>query len=785
MGSHLTRHIFHKILINEPILHRSCLSRTIKHTTCQLNGTIVRRPPTRRTLFGFSSKPERKNKAVDIDPGLSMMLELNDSCKSRTRPPPANQLIKAFNLFFNVKNQSQSQVLGIQAHFAAQTFRHLQETNKSEAGFGLSLSDLQVALRALARVPSEGSATHHALARDVFAEIERRSSESPQGLPLSLEDMSAYVTVLTMTGHTLETRDLVEDFSRKDCTKLANRLWIHVIKGFGKENNEHELARTIEIMKEFQVPLDCKLHQVITTHYARNDNVEATKNWYVHPLAEGQVPTYHTNHVVLQFCIRNQELEWGSTLFRSILERGPNKSTWDIIFIWAAINGKGVDEIDRMMEVMVRRNEGNSTIRPDIVTINGLVEFANSRKDPYTAERYIALGQKWRVTPNAQTYMLQMDYRISVGDVDGAGAAYSKLQVEETTKDEDVHLVNKLIQAMCTVRYVDYDAVMGIVEDLNERKARLEPETCSALCALHLGRDEWDDAIDLLTTHTFHYSLEQRAKVRDVFVNFCLDRGNSTARAWDAYMIFRQVFEETDVRTRTIMMREFFQRKRSDMACHVFGHMRQHFRQELRPKVETYVECFEGIAGAADLEGLEMVHNMLKLDFAIEPTTSLYNSLMLSYTACEMPDRSLEFWEDIANSREGPTYNSIQIALRACEETPFGDREARTIWHRMKDMDIEITREVFASYAGALAGQALFEEVKDLIQGMESHYSLVLDALTLGTVYNAIPGQNKKDEVERWGRENYPSIWTELEKFGRRKTEDGSQLLQIARDVRA
>ncbi|KAI9789078.1 MAG: hypothetical protein M1835_001890 [Candelina submexicana] len=785
MESHLNRRIFHRILFNEPIHHRLCVSRTVIQSTRRPNGTIVVRPPPRRTLFGFSSKSERKTKEVDLDPGLSTMLEFNDSCKSRTRPPPASQLIKGFNQFFSAKHQSQSQILGIQAHHAAQTFRHLQETNKNEEGCGLSLSNLQIALRALERVPPEEGVTHSALARAIFAEIKSITTGSSHGVPLSLEDVSAYIAVLSATGYTLEARDLVEDFWSQDHIKIANRLWIHVIKGFGKENNEHELARTIEIMEARQVPFDCKLHQAITTHYARKDNVEVTKKWYTHPIVGGQVPTYHTNYVVLQFCIRNRELEWGSTLFRSILESSPNKSTWDIIFIWAASNGKGVDEIDRMMEVMVRRNEGSLTIRPDIATINGLVEFAISRKDPYTAERYIALGQKWRITPNARTYTLQMDYRISVGDVDGARAAYSKLQGEETTKDEDVPCVNKLIQAMCSVRHVDYDAIMGIVEDLNERKARLDPDTLSTLCALHLERDEWNDVIDLLMKHTFHYSLEQRAKVRDGFVDFCLNRVNSTARAWDAYMIFRQVFEETDIGTRTIMMREFFQRKRSDMACHVFGHMRQHIRQELRPKVETYGECFEGIAEAADLEGLEMVHNMLKLDFRIEPTTSLYNSLMLAYTACKMPDRSLEFWEDITNSREGPTYSSIQIALRACEETPFGETEARKIWHSLNNMDIELTNEVFASYVGVLAGWALFEEVKGLVQGMNQHYSLAPIPLTLGTVYNAIPGQTRKDEVEHWGRTTYPEIWTELEKLGRKPTEDGSQLFQIVRNVAA
>jgi len=128
-----------------------------------------------------------------------------------------------------------------------------------------------------------------------------------------------------------------------------------------------------------------------------------------------------------------------------------------------------------------------------------------------------------------------------------------------------------------------------------------------------------------------------------------------------------------------------------------------------------------------------VVHNMLKMDSGIEPTTRLYNALMLAYTACEEPNRSLEFWEDIINTSEGPTYNSIQIALRACEEAPFGDREAKRIWARLKRMDIEITKQIYAAYVGALAGSALLDECKKLVEEMGKEVGSEPDSLVYET----------------------------------------------------
>jgi hypothetical protein len=405
--------------------------------------------------------------------------------------------------------------------------------------------------------------------------------------------------------------------------------------------------------------------------------------------------------------------------------------TWDVIFQWAvSALGKGVEDVEHMMEVMVRRNPQDDAIRPDVETINGLVELAMSRNDPYLAERYLALGLKSGIRPNAKTFILQMDYRIDAGDLSGAQVGYEALQSEEIRDGEDLPIVNKYIRALCSVDKPNYDRITSIVADLDERNVRPEADTVSALALLYLKRNDLHDVIDILQAHCFHYTGDERARIRDAFLTYCLDRRNYTTSVWDTYAVIRQIFDETNAEKRVQLMKEFFRRNRSDMACHVFGHMRQHIRPELRPKADTYADCFEGIARCSDAENLYMIHNMMKLDSSIEPSTRLYNSLMLAYIACDEPNRALDFWSDITNSTEGPTYNSIQIVFRACERKPFGDKPAREIWNKMRRMEIEVTPEVSSAYVGALAGQALLPEVKALIENMEADVGYGPDKIT-------------------------------------------------------
>lgn len=741
MRSNLTRSVFRQLLSNDGLLLK-CPNRIVYSSRYRHGGCPVLDMPTRRTLFGFSRKPPRPVKETDLDPGLNKMLELFLMHNMKARAPPAADLIKAFNQFFAHKNRLGQPVNNYQARHALKTFQHLQDTNTDEEGFGFSLLDLRTARDALMKIPNDRVDTHNEFARALFEEISKRTKTGHEAntegsSQASHQDLRKYAHVLSSTGNALEARSLAAEFWNATTERNVRRqrtgaaIWIAALKGFAREDNPDRLLETVELAREAGVPFDPAFHHVLTAYWAARDNVKATKIWYGKSIEGGNKPSAATLFEVYQFCVRTGELEWCTTVFRDLIESNPTKATWDVVFQWAAgALGKGVEDVERMMDVMIRRNPDDPSVCPDIATINGLVRMAIGREDAYLAERYIALGQKRGIRSNAKTFILIMDYRISAKDLSGAQAAYESLQAEEVTGGEDLPVINKYIRALCSADEPDFDRISSITTDLNERNAHLEADTVSALCMLNLKRNDLHEVVDLLQAHSFHHTLDERARTRDAFLAFCLDRRNSTQRAWDCYTIMRQVFEETDTDIRTRIMQEFFARKRSDMACHVFGHMRQHMQPSIRPTADAYIACFEGIAKSADIESLDLVHNMMKMDVSIEPSTRLYNALMIAYTAVEEPTRALQFWEDITNSREGPTYSSIQIVFRACERAHFGDRRAKVIWSKMRKMGIDVPVEVFAAYVGAIGGGNLVEEGKELVEGMEADLGFKPDAQT-------------------------------------------------------
>ena len=695
-----------------------------------------------RTLFGlgsFSRASAPPSKHAGTVPGLQEMVDLQYALRRKERPPPRDMLARAFTEFILYRQERHGSAgsWNEDSHVneLLQTFIYLKETETPEEGIGLDNEQMSLALEILRKIKQPAvNAAIIDLAKLLYDELRRTREIRDGGEDIYLK---ALISILARKGRAAEALNLLKLYCQDYGSDDQEWQWKVVLLGFVREGNQDALTDAVETMQKHGVPFNIKFHHWLFEEFLGQNNLAMAKQWYRHPIEGSETPKWATDVAMLKLCRSHKELEYGETFFKNLLSKEvpsakPNlRFYWTAIFEWSAAKGTGVDEIERMMNVMVRTSkEQKAHIEPDMAMINAIVAVSNHNNDPYMAERYLALGQRWGLQPDASTFLLQLDYRMKAGDLDGARAAYNQLQGHEIKTGEDLSLVNKLIVATCKQASVKFDSVMSLVEDLNARQARLEPETVSALTLLHLQRGEMHDVVDLLNTHVSLFDTEQRAVIRDVMIRYCLDRSVTTSRAWDAYNILRRTFKaDTDIETRTRMMNEFFDRGRSDMGTHVFGQMRHLDIPDLKPTPETYILCLEGIAKGADEESLTLVHNLLKLDTSVEFETRLYNALMLAYTACGDPRQSLLYWEDIVHSREGPTYNSILIALRACEESPFGERHARDIWSRLQRIEIEVTREIYAAYVGALAGQALIDECMQLVDNAERDLGYTPDTL--------------------------------------------------------
>ncbi|PSN64206.1 hypothetical protein BS50DRAFT_575653 [Corynespora cassiicola Philippines] len=797
MPSHLTRVVFRSIVANKPMLYRGCLYRSARPRLVSQYAVRALPPLQRRSFFNFL-KPQRKIKDAELPPGLEALTDLAYMQRVAARPPPPPDVAKAFNAFFQPRHVRCEDFHVTVAHNG---LNYLRKNPPEDRAAWLTVDDLRQAFDRLLEARPEsageahlnfGRALHDAITK--LHDEQKLESAKPDSTGRdNNQDLSRLVQLLCAYGATIEAREIAvksyvphpaPNWLLKKRRQVA-LVWLQVLRGFAREENVQELLATTSKMRELAVPFTPSMQQLMVTFFIQQNDLDQAKHWYLQPVMTTRTlekcePTGATHVALLKAQALSGDLTFGHQVVASLLKGMPSKEAWDAIFIWSVAIGKGPDEIDRMMNVMVRRNDeerqkspATEILRPDIDTINALVEQAMTRQDSYSAERFVFLGEKRGILPNEKTFTLQMQYRLSIKDVDGARAAYFGLQGNMTDDGESIKAVNHLIQVLCEMRHHHFDDIMAIVDDLLERKARLTPETLASLCALHLRRGENHDAMEILQLHAHHFSPAQRVIISDKLARFILDGQTSTADAWDAYQILRHSFPETSRDMRIRIMNEFFARKRSDMACHVFFHMRNHPNDDVSANREVYIAAFTGFARNADTESLELAHNQLKLDLHVEMDTKMRNSLMLAYAAVGKSRRALEFWAEIGSSKEGPTYNSIAIAFRACERMPFGDEHAKKIWRRLREMDVDIDKEIYTAYLSAVARNHLHEEALALVESAEDEYGFTPDLFILGNWFNTTAHIDRQRKVEAWIRERYPAVWSELEALGHEVTMDG------------
>lgn len=670
---------------------------------------------------------------------MEKMLELDKRIHLVARLPPASELADAFNAFVGSKLKNRVPVEDFHAGHLLQTLTTMQEMTSEEQSL-VNHHNLLATLHLLERSQTNLVDVHADLARLVYRVIQTR-------LPAITENkerfesgaLQSYNVILARAGFAAEARDNLRE-AQAAGQRIGDGVWAKVIESFGEQNADDEVKSTLQTMMELDLKPSVASRRALALFFAQRNDSHKTKQWFDPEILRADSDTSHYSSLELQkpyeillgFCIRNNELEWGKHALESAGSADAQQLTWNAVFQVAATAGKTVDDIDSMISVMARKSSADGEGGPPPIEIfNGLLQYAVAQKDPYTAERYYGLIQKWQAQPNARTYIHQIEYRLLAKDYSGAGMAYEHLRDQAIVGNEDWEIMNQFLVTLTEVSKTPHDIIMGLVEDLSERKKLFPAPTVKALSLYHLRRDEYFEIVDLLQTYAFQFNIAQRQEICDLLVDAALDPAADTGRSWDTYMIFHQVFDiEAKRAPRQRIMRGMFQRNRPDLATHVFTRMARHMRADTRPDAETYVLAFEGIAHCAEPEALEVIHNVLKLDTTVDPDTKLRNALMMAYAAVELPWRAIEFWDEIATSEEGPSYASLHIVFRACEKTPFGWQTAQQIWTRLRDSDIAITPALFADYVGSLSGNHRLQDAVEVIETMKEVSGKEVDVFT-------------------------------------------------------
>ena len=645
----------------------------------------------------------------------------------KVRPPPRKDLIEAWKRLMQSKLKSRTPLNSTQALQCRRLLEYLAKPPKSDQNVKpLSSGDLAMARQVLLDIePDERSQHHLELARALH---EVWMSGNFSGKVRSAEMQWAYlIKSLCAYGESQVALEML--YSKWEVPEYAvflsqeDHLVSAVAAGLARDGREKELLELVQYAESHGVPYDAAMQSVLVPYFAQQNRIQETKAWFTKPTkTNSHVSVYRS---VASFAMRNDLHDWATPYFLRLGESSPKRKHWDVLLQALLLMGKSLSEVSTMMSHMVDRNGG---LEPTIHTINGLVDVSIELKDVSLAKSVVALGMEKNLLPNGETYIALFDLCLGADNLSDAQEAFAQVQHLDPLNNESKpelsrrysQLVNRFLVALAKQTPPEFKYIISVLEAVEENGLRLEPETVAVLCLRFLENDQHFEVMDILAVHSFSYSEGQREVVQNAFIQFCLDPATSTSRAWGGYQLLQQFFQDTSFERRTNLMEAFFERRRPDMASHVFGHMRQHRNQMYHPRMETYIKALEGFAKNPDLSGVEMVHNMLKMDTTVQTNTKLHTALMLAYTGCDKSSIALDFWSQITQSKEGPSYATLEAVFWALERKAGGYKMAREIWDRIERMDLEVPVGVYNAYVGAIAGSGSEKEVRSVIMKMPS-----------------------------------------------------------------
>lgn len=649
------------------------------------------------------------------------MRDLERALADKSRGPSNGILAKAFQEFFAARADTPGFITGFQAHLLKVTWNHLKAQQQELEPEDWTAIFSTESLENLLFVLSEASCLRESrksvleISHSTFTELCTDQGFGPN--EVSRSALTAYINLLALNGRPTDARYVVEKFWPK-LRKAKPSPWLAVIKGFALQNKRGEIKWTAERLEKHPKKLDRETHEELVLLLIEHDLLNAVQVIYERPLTPGHEPTFATKEAVIRYALFKSETAWAQPIFESIIPL-PISQRMGPSLLWEAAHEKSAFDISETVKTWVAE-ESEAKVSLTTSYLNDLIRLANAMNDPQLATDYSALASQWGLQLDSETQALQLETCTLNSDINRALEIMQDLS--PSVVFEHLPLVNKLITMLCWSGQEDalFNQVSGVLGPLFEKNVHLEGKTIAALTRLLLYRHDWEAVSELLRPRLGSYESEDIHEIRNVLTDYILDSNQKTDDVWEAYNMLRIAFPETGVPMRTNIMNIFFERDRSDLACLVFGHMRQAENRSQRPKPFTYARCFQGIARAGDVKNLELVHNMLKLDVHVDLGTQVRNGLMLAYACCDMAEKSMTIFRDILKSEEGPTLRTIAIFFKACESHTNGVQEAVKMMKKSKTMEIEIDRRMYTSYIVAFAAHCEFDLAVQAVESMQA-----------------------------------------------------------------
>ena len=761
--SNLTRRVFRVLTSNRPYISRECLRRPL--VPCKLHTPQTVSLQQRRffleALLGTDRTPPKlhgeRPTGKNLDVAVTKLADLLRARRSRSRTPDHDKLVDAIRFLVSARLDQGQPLTRNEVFLLTETYKHLDERDwvLSEHIDCLNEDDLLSTLSTLTIYDStaEYRFDARALAELIIASFRKRAS-------LSTQAEYAYIKILAANG----SASTAKDMALADQNLQDQDLFAYVLKGLIAEALYSEFWSTLHSWMASHGGLTQFMHQELVIALLKADKSFDADRIYDMPIVDANSPSTECIRQSLEAAISSGKTASAEEMAALLTSRIDEPNVINTLILHYTSTHPNLDGLSAYIFNLLNSGRRYDL---DIKPLNDIIEYAIDHGYPVLAHAVHDIVIAEGFNPDAKNIALRLDQALD--DFQSLHKAPDLLDALGTRvppdDNYDIKVLNKYITKLSSGSEKNHENMMRVADRILERGGDFNVEAIAGMCRAFLQKGEMDDAIGLLRYRTDFLPIPDRARISNVFTDFILNAKINDQQAFNAYELFRVAFPETSAKDRIPIMQHFFDRKRPDLACQVFSHMRQAAPQDFaRPDAQAYSKCFEGIAQCRDLDGLQSVYNMLKLDLQVDLTTRIRNSIMLCQIACQTPWKAIiDHFYKIMDSREGPSYSSFEVALRACETwPPNGSFEARKIIAIMQSWNLEITKALYDNYVGVMAGQCEFDSAVELIENMEKDIGVPPDAFTLGTFYNVIPWQFRKDAVEKWAKQAYPELWEEL-----------------------
>ncbi|KAI8329965.1 hypothetical protein BC941DRAFT_441742 [Chlamydoabsidia padenii] len=322
---------------------------------------------------------------------------------------------------------------------------------------------------------------------------------------------------------------------------------------------------------------------------------------------------------------------------------------------------------------------------PDTITCNIILDgLLKHRRNPGKAAAMVhQMTKRGHLVPDETTLGILMDAESLLGgDLDGALTLFeqaiktttnggdmdrmiSSLATAAAKLDHDEATMERLWKYLTHNRRLDLKAYNGLMHGLAKHgRADLcqtlydrvfrshsicvaDVATFTSLMLAYINNNQVEDAMEI-----YHVLREQHYKQQ-------LDQKNKNKATTSDNRRRRPVIQLDSIFYTTLI--SALTGTDLERALELFKDMRQ---LRISPSVHTYTAMLHWCGQCGDLNGLEKVHRLIKMDMALDPDVGIYNALMDGYNRTDQIDQVLYLWDVMVTS--GYDNITISIVLDAC-----------------------------------------------------------------------------------------------------------------------